>query len=143
MELISESPQQLLALLNSVPSDAWGVVIETIVSAFVVSPLALGLKKWLSVDSEHKMLGLVILGSIVAGLLDYLHGVALFAPYFALVQGWLVFGTTQPVYRWFVKPLAARISSGFTGSIITAKQLADVQSAEVPADGVPAANFSQ
>jgi hypothetical protein len=60
MELISESPQQLLALLNSVPSDAWGVVIETIVSAFVVSPLALGLKKWLSVDSEHKMLGLVI-----------------------------------------------------------------------------------
>lgn len=139
MELITQSPQQILTFLNSVPSDAWGLVIETVVSAFVVSPLALGIKKWLSVDSEHKMLGLVILGSLVAGLLDYLHGVTLFAPYFALVQGWLVFATTQPVYKWLIRPLAAKIA----GTIVSAKQLADVKSAEVPAGGIPVADFTQ
>jgi hypothetical protein len=79
-----------------------------------VSPLALAIKKWWSVGSERKMTALVILGSILAAAISYLRNVPEFAPWIILVQGWLVYATTQPVYFFFVKPFFRRLGVWLT-----------------------------
>lgn len=130
-------PAMLLAALNSIPSDAWGVTIETVVSAVIVSPIMMAVKKWWDIDNEKKMLLLVIAGSLLAGAADYLHGIPEFAPWFAIVQGWLVFATTQPVYRFFVKPLFARLGSAIAAQLAKVATVSEAKAATVPPQGLP------
>lgn len=129
--------QYILNILNSIPGDAWSVIIDVLVSAVIVSPLALGVKKWLSVDNEKKMLILVVVGSMLASAGAYLQSVPKFAPWFVLVQGWLVFATTQPVYFLFVKPLSKRLGVWFTEQIAKVALANEAKAAAVPAEGLP------
>lgn len=131
---------QILNALNSVPAEVWGQVGEIVVSAVIVSPLALALKKWWKVNSEKIMVVMVMVGSILAAILAYLQTQPEFAPYFVAVQGALVFATTQPVYYFFVKPVWTRLVGWFETQVERAAELNDTKSAEVPSNGLPLSN---
>ena len=126
----------ILNTLNSIPSDAWGYVISVLVSAVATSPVVQIIKKWFSIDGEKKMLALTIVGSMLASAIVYLQGVPQFAPYFVLIQGWLVFATTQPVYYLFVKPLSKKLEIYFAGQIARYATVAEAKNAAVPAGGI-------
>lgn len=128
---------QILSGLNSVPAELWGQVVEIILSAVIVSPLALGLKKWWKVHSEKLMVLMVMVGSIAAAAIAYLQTQSDFAPYFIAVQGAFVFAATQPVYYFMVKPLWIRLVLWFNSQVEQAAALNDTKSAELPADGLP------
>lgn len=129
--------QQILDALNQVPASVWQQAIQIVIGALVVSPVALALKKWWKIDGEKVMLGIVMLGSILAPAIVYLQTDPQFAPWFVLVQGWLTFATTQPVYYLFVRPLWGAIEGWFTGTIQQAISLNEVKSAAVPETGLP------
>jgi hypothetical protein len=129
--------QQILDTLNQVPADVWGYVIQIIVSAVIVSPVALALKKWWKINGEIVMMGIVILGSVLSAVLIYLQSDPRFAPWIVAVQGGLTFATTQPVYYLAVKPLYRQLSAWFTSQVAEAVELNEVKSAAVPATGLP------
>lgn len=129
--------QQTLHTLNSIPEAAWNVIIQSVASAVVVSPLFLGVKKWFSIDSPKKMVFLVMLGSMAAAAIAYLVTVPQFAPWFILVTGWLTFATTQPVYHYFAKPFFTWLGAWITGKVNDAKAINEAKSAAVPATGLP------
>lgn len=132
--------EQIWNTINQIPSEAWDILIEILVSAIIVSPLALGLKKWWKIDGEKVMLGLVILASLLASVIIYLQSDPRFAPWIVAVQGGLTFATTQPVYYLFVKPLFTRLSLWFSSQVDQAVALNDVKSAALPSDGLPIGN---
>lgn len=127
----------ILDALNQVPAEAWTAAVQIVLSAVIVSPLALGLKKWWKIEGEKVMLGLVILGSLLATVVAYLQSDPQFAPWIVLVQGGLTFATTQPIYYLFIKPLFLTLGSWFASQVEQAAQLNDVKSATVPVDGLP------
>lgn len=129
--------KQALDFVNSLPPEVWPIVTEIIVSALVVSPVMLGIKKWFSIDGEKKMVIFVMIGSMIASIVAYMLTVPEFAPWLILVQGWLVFATTQPVYYLFIKPLFRRIGTWFTDQITKAAAISEAKAAAVPADGLP------
>lgn len=139
MEFIQEIPSKLLALLNSIPSDSWGIVAEVVVAAVTTSSLMVGVKKWLQVNGDKLMLTLTIFGSLLAGTAAYLHSDPTFGPWFALVQGWLIFATTQPVYRFFVKGVCRRLGNWFAEQVAKATALSEAKAAAVPPGGLPLA----
>lgn len=126
----------VLNFFNSIPAEAWGMLAEVIVAAFAVSPVMVAVKKWFSVDSEKKMMGLVILGSMFASVGLYLRSIPEFSPWFVAVQGMLVFACTQPVYYLFIKPLFRKLGATFTIQIQRAKNFNEARSAIVPAGGL-------
>jgi hypothetical protein len=129
--------QHILNTLNNIPSDIWGYLITIIVSAVPTSWFIQLYKKWRGIkDHEKYMLLLTIAGSMVASALAYLHSTPEFAPWFVLVQGWLVFATTQPVYYLFVKPLTKKLGSYFSVQIAKYATVAEAKSAAVPAGGL-------
>ncbi len=132
-----ENLKQVLDILNDVPAEVWSVVIETVVGALIVSPVMLGIKKWFSIDGEKKMVVFVMIGSMLAAVAAYMLTVPEFAPWLILVQGWLVFATTQPVYYLFIKPLVRKLGAWFTDQIAKAAAISEAKAAAVPATGLP------
>lgn len=128
---------QMLSGLNNVPAGVWSQIMEILISAIIVSPVALGLKKWWKVHSEKVMVIMVMVGSIAAAMIAYLQTRTEFEPYFIAIQGALVFATTQPVYYFLVKPLWIRLVIWFNAQVEQAKALDDTKSAELPAQGLP------
>lgn len=133
----------ILHSLNSIPAAAWAVILPTVLQAVITSPIMLGIKKWFSVDSEKKMLFLVMLGSMATAAVGYLVTVPKFAPWFILVSGWLTFATTQPLYLYAVKPLARITGEWFTGKIAEATAINEAKAAAVPAAGLPVSSSTQ
>ena len=129
---------QILQAVNSVPAEIWGTIIEIIISAVIVSPIALGIKKWFSIDGEKKMVLIVTVGSFIAATATYLLTVPEFAPWVIIVQGWLTLATTQPVYYFFIKPLFRRLGDWFTDQITKATQITEAKAAAIPPEGLPA-----
>lgn len=131
----------LASVISSVPSEAWGTIGDVMYGALIVSPAALAVKKWLNIEDakrrERVMTFVVIAGSMLASVLFYLKGVPEFAPWFVLVQGWLTYATTQPVYFLFVKPLAARIGVWFTTKLEAMSVVTEARGAAVPPEGLP------
>lgn len=134
---------QILTALNSVPAEVWGQVVEIVISAVIVSPAALALKKWWKVNSEKVMVFMVMLGSVAAAVIAYLQTQPEFQPYFIAVQGALVFATTQPVYYFFVKPVWIRLTMWFQSQVQKAAELNDTKSAQVPEGGLSLGNNEQ
>lgn len=134
--------QHVLNVLNQVPSEAWDMIIQIVVSAVVISPVALGIKKWLEVNSEKLMIAGVMLASLAAPALLYLKDVPQFAAWIVLVQGGLVFATTQPVYYFFIKPLFRKLGVWFGGQVAKAAEVKafqdDLKSALEPVGGLKA-----
>lgn len=126
--------QNILNTLNGVPSEVWTVVIETIVGALVASPLVLGIKKWLSINSDKVMLLTTILMSMVAAGAAFAINDPVFSAWLIPVQGWLIFATTQPIYFYLVKPLIQRIQAVIAESITFDHE---VKSAAIPPTGLP------
>lgn len=126
--------QNILNTLNGVPSEVWSVVIETIVGALVASPLVLGIKKWLSINSEKVMLATTILMSMVAAGAAYAINDPVFTAWLIPIQGWLIFATTQPVYMYAIKPLIRKIQSVIAEAVVLNTE---VKSAAVPPTGLP------
>lgn len=133
--------QSILHALNSISPDAWGVVVTTVVSALITSPVVQGLKRWFQVDSEKKILFLVMIGSMGAAAVAYLLTVPQFAPWIILVEGWLVFATTQPLYIYFFKPVFKNLGGWFTGKLAEAAAINEAKSAAVPATGLPVSSI--
>lgn len=129
--------QHILHTLNSIPPATWAIALPIIVQAVITSPVMLAVKKWFSVDSEKKMLFLVMLASMGAAAVTYLVTVPSFAPWFILVSGWLTFATTQPLYLYAVKPLSKTIGEWFAGKISEAAAINEAKGAAVPATGLP------
>lgn len=133
----------ILHTLNSIPTAAWAVILPTVVQAVITSPLMVAVKKWFSVDSERKMLFLVMLGSMATAAVGYLVTVPRFAPWFILVSGWLTFATTQPVYLYAVKPLSRIVGEWFSGKIAEATAINEAKAAAVPSSGLPVSSVTQ
>lgn len=129
--------QSILNTLNSISPEVWSVIVQSVVSALIVSPLFVAVKKWFSVDGEKKMLFLVMLGSFAAAAVAYLVTVPSFAPWIILAQGWLVFATTQPVYLYFVKPATKSLGTWFSTKLTEAAAINEAKNAAVPATGLP------
>lgn len=129
----------ILNTANQVPDEVWSAIIEVIMAALVVSPVMVGLKKWWKIHSEKVMMATVMLGSLGAAALIYLQTDPRFAPWVIVIQGWLVFATTQPVYFLFIKPLFRRISTWFAGQLEQAAKLNEVKTAAIPKTGIPEA----
>lgn len=137
MENVQQIFTNVLHVLNSVPPDVWDMVAEVVFSAVVISPLALGLKKWKDVNSEKIMTAIVILGSFASAALLYFRDQPEYAAWFIIVQGWLTFATTQPVYFYFVKPLFRRMSAWFAAKVAQAAIVdTELRSAQEPAGGL-------
>lgn len=132
-----EHLHQVLNILNTIPADVWSVVVEIIVSALVVSPLFIGIKKWWNINGEIKMFLLVFAGSFVAAVSAYALTIPQFAPWIILVQGWLIFATTQPVYFLAAKPLFRRLGAWFSDQISKASTINEAKAASVPSGGLP------
>ena len=129
--------QPIADALNQVPPAFWPLAVQTVISAVIVSPLALTIKKWWKIEGEKVMMFIVILGSIVTAVIAYLQDDPKYGPWLVAVQGGLTFATTQPVYYLFVKPLYSGLASWFASQVAQAAQLNDVKSAAVPASGLP------
>jgi len=127
----------VLDFLNQIPPDAWGALVQVVVSAIIVSPLALALKKWWKVNSEKIMLLIVSFGSVASAIVVYLMGNPDYAPWVISVTGAVTFATTQPVYYLFVKPIAIRVGTWFATQVSEAAKLNEAKSAELPASGLP------
>lgn len=132
--------QSILHTLNSIPPDVWSIVVQSAVSALVVSPVFVWVKKKFfddKVEREKLMLFLVMLGSFAAAAVAYLITVPTFAPWIILVQGWITFGTTQPVYFYAVKPFIRNVGAWFAGKLAEASAINEAKNAAVPATGLP------
>jgi hypothetical protein len=131
---------QILSLLNQVPQGVWDMIIQVVMSAVTVSPIGLALKKWWNIESEKIMLSLVMFASVAAPALLYLKSDPQFAGWIVLVEGGLVFATTQPVYYFFVKPLGKKMGTWFGGELAKAASIKqaqeDIKSALEPAGGL-------
>lgn len=129
--------QNILHTLNSIPPSVWSVLVQSVVSALVVSPVFVAIKKHYEIDREKIMLGLVIIGSFFAASIAYLITVPTFAPWIILAQGWITLGIAQPVYIYGAKPLFNKLGAWFTGKMIEASGIVEARSAAVPATGLP------
>lgn len=129
--------QNALNTLNQVPPEAWSIIIEIAISALIVSPFMLGLKKWFKIHGEKLMVLLVAFFSIAASVVAYLIADPYFAPWIILVQGWLTFATTQPVYYLLVKPFFGKLGAWFTDQVAKATQITEAKAAAVPPEGLP------
>lgn len=138
MDTLIQILTRTLEIVNSVPAEIWSTIIEILISAVIVSPIALGLKKWFSIDSDKKMIVIVSIGSFVTATAAYLLTVPEFAPWIIIVQGWLTLATTQPVYYFFIKPFFKRLGAWFTEQITKATQITEAKAAQVPPEGLPA-----
>lgn len=133
MDFIQSVLQSILDAINSVPSYAWEVLIESVVLGVITSGAFVGVKKWFSIDSEKKMICLVLFGSMFLGALAYLQSVPYFAPWFAVVQGALIFTVSQPAYRLLIKPIFARIGAEIQKAVLLNEE---IKSAKLPAGGL-------
>lgn len=104
-------------LLNDVPTEAWQVLIELTIAAVLGSNLTLGIKKWWHVDNERKMFSLTIVSMLVAALIVHLRNVPELHPFFAAIGLAVAFIINQNYYRFFLKPLVARLSAWMTENI--------------------------
>ena len=133
---MSEILNYILNALNSIPGDVWGYIITLIVAALPTSGIVMAIKKWFSVDGEKKMLTITIIGSMAASAVAYLQSTPEFAPWFVILQGWLVFATTQPVYYLFIKPLTKKLEVYWATQIAKYATTAEAKNAAVPAGGL-------
>lgn len=134
MEQLTNIGNWLLATVNGVPPEAWTVLVETIVAALLASPLVAGIKKWFQVHSDKVMLFVTILASIGGAVAAYLVNDPTFTAWWVPVHGWLIFATTQPVYRYLIKPIGNRIRAEIDKAIELEKLK---KSAVVPPSGLP------
>lgn len=137
----------ILQTLNSVPSEAWSSLVEILIGALTVSPLAQAIKKWFNGNGdkalgEKRMLAIVMTGSFAAAAISYIVTVPEFAPWVITIQGALTFAMTQPVYIYLVKPLSKRLGTWFTEQVAKASAITEAKAAKVPAAGLPIANTS-
>lgn len=135
-----ETLKSLANILNQVPAETWSLAAQSIISAFAISPIALGFKKWWKVNSEKIMLLIVIIGSIVTPVIIYLLQSPHYSAYIVPVIAMATFASTQPVYIYFVKPLYLRGAAWFATQVAEAAKLNEAKSAEVPASGLPIGN---
>lgn len=124
----------LLRILNEVPEEVWLIVAETIVVALIASPLVVGLKKWLSINSEKVMLVTTILASMAGAAGAYAINDPVFSAAWLPVHGWLIFATTQPIYRFLVKPIIRKIQATIAEAVAFNNE---IKSAAVPPAGLP------
>ena len=129
-----------LTALNGVPQEVWSVVIETIVAALVASPAVVAIKKWFHLHSDKVLLGVTIAASMFTAAGAYLVNDPTFSAWLLPVHGWLIFATTQPVYRFLVKPLMAKIQAKIAEAIAFN---AEIKSAAVPATGLPTSTHQE
>lgn len=106
---------------------------EALVASGIISPLLVGIKKVLSVQSERVMISLVLIVSILAATGHYLLTVPTSNPSIIAMQGAVLAFMTQPVYFFLVKPA----SKWFSETLAAAAAFkADVKSAAEPQQGL-------
>lgn len=127
----------LNSFATSIPQSVWDLLIQSAVGAITVSPIALGIKKWFSIDSDRKMLLIVTLGSFVAAAGAYLLTVPKFQAWIILLQGFAVLGMSQPAYYIIVKPAFGKLAAWFTSQVLKAAAKQEATAARVPATGLP------
>lgn len=107
---------------------------DLVAASGILSPLALGIKKWLSIQSERVMMTLVLVLSVVGATATYLMTVTTSDPSIIAVRGLMIAAMSQPFYYLIVKPsytwLAAELAKARAFD-------AEVKSAAIPADGLP------
>ena len=107
----------ILGAFNSVPEEAWLIVVETVVAALIASPLVVGIKKWLHLNSDKVVLSTTILVSMFGAIGAYLVNDPTFSAVWLPVHGWLIFATTQPVYRFLILPIIRKVQATIAEAI--------------------------
>jgi hypothetical protein len=133
---------QVNSLVGSIPSGTWDILLQSAIGAVTVSPIALGIKKWFSIDSDKKMVLIVTIGSFLAAASAYLLTVPKFAPWIILLQGWITYGVSQPVYYIVVKPFFKRLGAFLVEKVTAVTLLNEARAAAVPSTGLPTATPS-
>lgn len=106
---------------------------DALAATGVISPLLVGFKKWLSIQSERVMISLVALLSFLTVAGHYLLTTPSSSPKVLAYQSAVLAFMTQPVYFFFVKPAFAWLRT----SIEKSDQLnKDIKSAAQPASGI-------
>lgn len=123
--------------LNGLAPEDWSMFNEIIFVSIVV-PLATELlKHWkrLNLTSGNKKFVVAFLLSIFGGALAYLHGQPEYARWFALAQGAFSFTLSQPLYRFALKPLFAKLALWWQDQLSKAAALNEAKAAAVPQNG--------
>lgn len=126
--------QKILDILNNVPPGTY----EAMIASGVISPVLLGIKKWLSVKSERVMVTLVIVIAMLTAAGNYLLHVPVHDPSIIALQGSVIAFMTQPVYFFFVKPLFNKVSETLSAA---SKFNDEVKSAVEPPEGLPISTY--
>jgi hypothetical protein len=135
--------RQLLQTANDIPKEVYQMGTDALIGAISVSSLGLGIqrqvkKAWDNPKTREKiMVAFVMVGSLISAGIAYLLTVPEFAPWIILVTGAVTFATTQPVYYFFLKPLATRTAAWMTGQVAKASAINEAKAAAVPAEGLP------
>jgi peptidoglycan/LPS O-acetylase OafA/YrhL len=98
-----------MQVLNAITPEMWTMLGEIFVSALLLSPFMVGVKKWFNIHRELVMTLWVIGGAFVTAAIIYVKDNPDFAPWLIIpAQGSAVFLLSQVVYYALVKPLRKR-----------------------------------
>lgn len=108
---------------------------QAVQAAGILSPIGYGVKKLSGIKNGELMLWLMGAGSVVAAFVVYLFATPTHDPTIIGLLGVITFLSTQPLYKFFFKPLFAFVGSQFA----TAKEQVAAQAnpAAIPPEGLP------
>ena len=124
----------LHTILNVLNWTATNVPWDLVIASGILSPLALAIKKWFSVQSEKVMMTLVIVLGVVGSAITYLMSTPTSDPSIIAAHGLIVAALSQPFYYLCVKPATKWLSAELAKA---AAFEAEVKSATIPAEGLP------
>ena len=150
LHLLTTVLARIAHLAGMVPNGTW----QAIGSAFILSPTFTGIKKWLEIEStrryvvhlfwikklevrftgEQIMFTVVMASSWAVAAVHYLLTTPTVNPGIIALQGSVVAFTTQSIYFFFFKPIWMKLGTLLS---IRADQKANLQSAIIPASGLP------
>ena len=107
---------------------------DLVVASGILSPLALGFKKWRDVQSEKVMMTIVLVLGVAGAAATYLLNTPTTDPSIIAVRGLMIAAMSQPWYFLVYKPAVKWLSA----ELAKARAFdAEVRSAAIPAEGLP------
>lgn len=122
------------SILNVLNWIALNVPWDLVIASGLLSPVALGFKKWRDIQSEKFMMTLVLILGVAGAAATYLMETPTTDPSIIAARGLMIAAMSQPWYFVIYKPAVKWLSA----ELAKARAFdAEVRSAAIPAEGLP------